>query len=62
MADKMSSNHRDITTVELRPRDLKRIRLIKVKRDFANNPAVITAALDALEKAARKEKTKAVTA
>ncbi len=56
MAAKMQTASRDITTVELRPKDLKRLRLLKVKRDFDNNPAVISAALDALEREGRPTK------
>ena len=58
MADKTSTAPRDITTVELRPRDLKRVRLIKVKQDYANNPDVIAAALYALERDERTGKAK----
>ena len=56
MASKLQTTPLAITKVDVRPKDLKRIRLIKAQRDFSNNPAVISAALDALEREGRQKR------
>jgi hypothetical protein len=56
MADKNQTAPNGITKADIRKKDLKRVNLIKVKKDFRTNPDVLSAALDAFERELRQKK------
>jgi ribosome-associated translation inhibitor RaiA len=52
----MPNDKREVTTMQVRPKDLKRVRVLRAKLDFPNNYTLFSAALDALERQGKKVK------